>query len=165
MADTTPRFALPFILPGQAQKELFHNEALARIDLALHPAVEGPPAAVPPAAPAPGECWIVAPAAAGDWSGFDNKLAMWTTSGWRFLEPTPGTSAWNKAAAVPLIWDGSQWRTGELACTGLAVDGVRVVGPRQPGVASPSGGTIIDAEARAAIGALTAALMSHGLIE
>jgi hypothetical protein len=30
MADTTPRFALPFILPGQAQKELFHNEALAQ---------------------------------------------------------------------------------------------------------------------------------------
>jgi hypothetical protein len=165
MADTTQRFALPFILPGQAQKELFHNEALARIDLALHPAVEGAPAATPPTAPAPGKCWIVASAATGAWSGLDNKLAMWTTSGWRFLAPPPGTSAWNKAAAVPLIWDGLQWRTGELACTGLTVDGVRVVGPRQPGVASPSGGTIIDAEARVAIEALTAALMSHGLIE
>lgn len=165
MADTTQRFALPFILPGQAQKELFHNEALARIDLALHPAVEGPPAAAPPTAPAPGECWIVAPAAGGDWSGRDDMLAMWTTSGWRFLEPPPGTSAWNKAAAVPLIWDGSQWRSGDLACTGITVGGVRVVGPRQPAVASPSGGTIIDEEARAAIDALTAALMSHGLIE
>lgn len=165
MADTTQRFALPFILPGQAQKELFHNEALARIDLALHPAVEGPPAATPPIAPAPGECWIVASAATGDWSGRDDMLAMWTTSGWRFLAPPPGTSAWNKAAAVPLIWDGLQWGTGELACTGLTVDGDRVVGPRQSGVASPSGGTIIDAEARVAIDALTAALMSHGLIE
>ena len=165
MADTTPRFALPFILPGQAQKELFHNEALARIDLALHPAVEGAPAAEPPTEPVPGECWIVAPAAAGGWSGRDNMLAMWTESGWRFLAPAPGTSAWNKAAAVPLLWDGDQWRTGDLACTGLLVDGVRVVGPRQPGVASPSGGTIIDAEARTAINALTAALLSHGLIE
>jgi hypothetical protein len=165
MADTTPRFALPFILPGQAQKELFHNEALARIDLALHPAVEGPPAAEPPAAPVEGECWIVAADAAGDWSGRDNKLAMWTESGWRFLAPPPGTSAWNKAAAVPLQWDGDQWREGDLACSGLLVDGVRVVGARQPGVASPSGGTIIDVEARAAIMALTAALMSHGLIE
>ena len=165
MADTTPRFALPFILPGQAQKELFHNEALARIDLALHPAVEGPPAAEPPAAPAPGECRIVAPAAVGDWSGRDNMVAMWTESGWRFLAPQPGTSAWNKAGSVPLIWDGSEWSSGDLACTGLTVGGVRVVGERQPGVASPSGGTIIDAEARAAINALTAALMSHGLIE
>lgn len=165
MADTTPRFALPFILPGQAQKELFHNEALARIDIALHPAVEGPPAAEPPSAPAQGECWIVAAAATGDWSGRDNLLAMWTTSGWRFLAPQPGTGAWNKASAVPLLWDGYQWRQGELACTGLLVNGVRVVGARQAGVASPSGGTIIDEEARAAINALTAALMSHGLIE
>jgi hypothetical protein len=165
MADTTARFELPFILPGQAQKELFHNEALARIDLALHPAVEGPPAAEPPTAPAEGECWIVAPAAGGDWNGRDNLLAMWTEGGWRFLAPPPGTSAWNKAAAVPLLWDGYQWHEGDLASAGLLVNGVRVVGPRQPGVASPSGGTIIDAEARAAINALTAALMSHGLIE
>ena len=61
MADMTPRFALPFILPGQAQKELFHNEALVRIDLALHPAVEGAPAAAPPADPEEGRCWVVAP--------------------------------------------------------------------------------------------------------
>jgi hypothetical protein len=45
------------------------------------------------------------------------------------------------------------------------VNGVKVVGERAPGVTSPSGGTIIDVEARAAINALTAALMSHGLIE
>ncbi|HEX8307912.1 MAG TPA: DUF2793 domain-containing protein [Allosphingosinicella sp.] len=165
MADTTPRFALPFILPGQAQKELFHNEALTRIDLALHPAVEGPPGDAPPSAPSAGECWIVAPAATGEWSGRDNMLAIWTEGGWRFLAPRPGTSAWNKASAVPLLWDGSQWGAGELACAGLVVNGVKVVGERLPGVASPSGGTIIDAEARIAINALTAALMSHGLIE
>jgi hypothetical protein len=165
MADTTPRFALPFILPGQAQKEMFHNEALARIDLALHPAVEGAPAAEPPPVPAEGECWIVAPAASGEWSGRDNMLAMWTEGGWRFLAPPPGTNAWDKAAAMARLWDGFQWRDGELAAAALLVNGVRVVGPRQPGVASPSGGTIIDQEARAAINALTAALMSHGLIE
>jgi hypothetical protein len=32
-------------------------------------------------------------------------------------------------------------------------------------VPSPSGGTIIDAEARLAVDALIAALMSHGLID
>jgi hypothetical protein len=165
MADTTPRFALPFILPGQAQKELFHNEALTRIDLALHPAVEGPPASAPPTVPAAGECWIVAPGAGGGWSGRDNMVAMWTESGWRFLDPEPGMSAWDKSRSVPLLWDGDQWQAGELVCAGLRVGSVRVVGERQPAVASPSGGTIIDVEARAAIAALTAALMSHGLIE
>jgi hypothetical protein len=165
MADTTPRFALPFILPGQAQKELFHNEALARIDLALHPAVEGPPASAPPADPDEGECWIVGPAASGDWSAREGMLAMWTEGGWRFVAPAAGTSAWNKPAGLPLLFDGADWREGELVCSGLEVDGVRVVGQRQPAVPSPSGGTIIDVEARASIAAITAALMSHGLIE
>jgi hypothetical protein len=165
MADTTPRFALPFILPGQAQKELFHNEALARIDLALHPAVEGPPASAPPADPDEGACWIVGPAASGDWSGREGMLAMWTEGGWRFVAPAAGTSAWNKAAGLPLLFDGADWREGELVCAGLEVDGVRVVGQRQPAVPSPSGGTIIDVEARTSIAAITAALMSHGLIE
>jgi len=165
MADSTPRFALPFILPGQAQKELFHNEALARIDLALHPAVEGPPAPEPPPDPALGQCWIVGSDATGDWAGRDSSLAMWSEGGWRFVAPAPGTSAWDKAASVPLLWDGLQWREGELRCTGLLVGGLQVVGARQPAVPSPSGGTIIDVEARSAINALTAALMSHGLIE
>ncbi|HEX6374600.1 MAG TPA: DUF2793 domain-containing protein [Allosphingosinicella sp.] len=165
MADTTPRFALPFIVPGQAQKELFHNEALTRIDLALHPAVEGAPTSSPPAAPDEGQCWIVAAAAGGDWTGRDDMIAMWSEGGWRFVAPSPGTIAWNKSASLPLLWDGLQWRGGELVCAGVAVGGVQVVGARQPGVPSPSGGTIIDVEARAAINALTAALMSHGLIE
>jgi hypothetical protein len=165
MADMTPRFALPFILPGQAQKELFHNEALARIDLALHPAVEGAPVAEPPAGPADGQCWIVAAPGTGDWEGRDGLLAMWTEGGWRFVAPAAGTIAWNKAASLPLLWDGSSWRDGALLCAGLVVNGVQVVGGRQPSVPSPSGGTIIDEEARAAINGLTAALMSHGLIE
>jgi hypothetical protein len=45
------------------------------------------------------------------------------------------------------------------------IDGQQVVGPRLPDVPSPSGGTIIDAEARAAVDALIATLKSHGLIE
>ena len=54
---------------------------------------------------------------------------------------------------------------GSSSALSFMVNGMRVVGTRQPGVPSPSGGTIIDVQARAAIAALTAALMSHGLIE
>ena len=164
MSEASPRFQLPFILPGQAQKELFHNEALLRIDAALHAAVETALVAPPPA-PAAGQCWIVAQGAAGDWAGRDGQLAAWTGGGWRFVVPAAGTTVWTKALGVELRWSGSGWSGGEIAATALLVGGVQVVGERLPGVPSPSGGTIIDAEARAAVAALIATLMSHGLIE
>jgi hypothetical protein len=165
MADSTPLFELPFILPGQAQKELFHNEALVRIDAALHPAVEEGPRSSPPGAPGPGACWIVGPAASGAWQNRENQLAFWTEGGWRFLAPRPGMSVLNKAEQARLVFEADGWGEGPANCSGLYIAGQRVVGERQPGVASPSGGTVIDQEARAAIAAITAALMSHGLIE
>jgi hypothetical protein len=165
MDETSPRFELPYILPGQAQKELFHNEALALVDLALHPAVETEPLASPPEQPEEGQCWIVAAGAAGAWAGRGGQLAMWTTSGWRYLRPVIGLEVWNKAQAMPLRWREGGWSGGELDCSAVRVGGQQVVGGRLPAVPSPSGGTVIDVEARTAIAALTAALMSHGLTE
>jgi hypothetical protein len=165
MADQTPRFALPFILPGQAQKELFHNEALVLVDAVLQAAVEEGPRAAPPASPQPGQCWIVAGAASGAWSGRDHCLAISTDGGWRFVAPIAGMRVWDKAAAVPRQWDGNAWSGGRVACAGLSIGGLDVVGERLPAVPSPSGGTIIDAEARTAVAAVIAALKSHGLTD
>lgn len=164
MSEATARLSLPFILPGQAQKELYHNEALARIDVALHAAIEGPPLATPPADPVAGQGWIVAAGATGAWSGKDESLACWTEGGWRFVAPPAGMCVWNKAAGHRLHWTGSAWSRGELAVTSLMIGGLKVVGERQAAVPSPSGGTVIDEEARSAIAAITAALKSHGLI-
>lgn len=165
MSEATSRFGLPFILPGQAQKELFHNEALALADAILHPAVEGDPAAAPPALPEPGQSWLVAAGGEGAWAGRDHGLATWTPGGWRFVPPVEGMRVWSKSAALWLHWTGSAWSDGELRGSRLVVGGEQVVGDRQPAVPSPSGGTIIDAEARAAIAALIVALKSHGLID
>jgi len=165
MAEATARFALPFLIPGQAQKELFHNEALAVLDSVLEAAVEEAPRASPPASPVEGQCWIVAAAATGAWSGRDFCLVAWTSGGWRFVVPPAGMSVWNKADGLTLRYDGAGWNGGQLSGSSLRVGGVQVVGERQAAIASPSGGTIIDAEARAAVSAVIAALMSHGLID
>ncbi|MEA3061867.1 MAG: hypothetical protein QOJ94_1648 [Sphingomonadales bacterium] len=165
MAEATARFALPFLIPGQAQKELFHNEALAVLDCALEAAIEGPPQASPPPSPAEGQCWIVAAGATGDWSGKAGCLAAWTSGGWRFVAPPAGMSVWNKADAFSMRYDGTGWSGGELVGSSLRIGGVQVVGERRAAIASPSGGTIIDAEARTALNAVIAALMSHGLID
>ena len=164
MSDGTPRFDLPFILPGQAQKELFHNEALARLDALLHGAVEGAPTAQVPGEPQEGQSWIVATAAAGEWSGKDHHLAAWTGGGWRFIAPRMGMRLWNKAAGYWVHWTGASWSSGELPVARIHVDGQQVLAGRQPAIVTPSGGTTIDAEARTALGQIIATLMSHGLI-
>lgn len=164
MEDASPRFALPYIVPGQAQKEHFHNEALLRIDAVLGANAE---AALPnpPGAPTEGACWIVAAGAGGAWAGRENCLAMWTESGWRFVAPAAGMRVWNEAAGAEWRWSGNAWSTGALYGTALVIGGQQVVSSRQGNVPSPSGGTIIDAEARAAVDQIIVALKSHGLID
>ena len=46
----------------------------------------------------------------------------------------------------------------------LLIDGQQVVGPKDSAIESPSGGTVVDSEARAAIDALLGTLRRHGLI-
>lgn len=163
--DETARFALPLLVPGQAQKEVFHNEALTLIDTLLHGCVEGALAAEPPVNPQRGASWIVADAAVGAWAGKAGAIATWTDGGWRFVAPRAGTLIWNRSAGLWLHHDGLGWRTGEVPAAGIFIGGQQVVGPRQPPVASPSGGMTIDQEARSAIAQITAVLMSHGLID
>ena len=165
MTERSARFALPFILPGQAQKEAYHNEALTALDGLVHAAVEGGALAAPPAAPQPGQCWTVAAGASGAWAGQDARLAAWSAGGWRFLVPVAGMKAWDKAAGYWRHWAGTSWSDGKVPAAGLTVAGQQVVGQRVAAVPSPSGGTTIDAEARSAIAALIVALKSHGLTD
>jgi hypothetical protein len=165
MTETSARFALPLILPGQAQKEAFHNEALTRLDAALHACVGEGPLADPPADPEAGQSWLVGAAATGAWAGREGALANWTAGGWRFVSPVPGMLVWNIELGCWLHWSGSAWSDGSLPAAALVIGGEQVVGPRLPDVPSPSGGTTIDAEARAAVDAIVATLKSHGLIE
>lgn len=164
MSDSTERFSLPFILPGQAQKEAFHNEALTAIDMLLHPVVEQGVLDVPPADPEPGLCWVVGSAPTGDWETRADTIAMWTSSGWRHANPVHGLGVWNKADGHYLYWNGTNW-TAAIAVGGVTIGGAQVVGVRQPAIANPSGGTVIDTEARVALTEVIAALMTHGLIE
>jgi hypothetical protein len=164
MTETSARFALPFILPGQAQKEAYHNEALILLDAALHAAVEDGPASDPPGDPEIGQSWIVADDATGAWAGSDGSLATWTGGGWRLVAPVAGMMVWHKALGCWVYWTGTGWSDGSLPAAAIVIGGDQIVGPRLPDVPNPSGGTTIDAEARAAVDAVIATLRSHGLI-
>ena len=98
--ERSPRLALPLLQPGQAQKEQDHNEALARLDLAVQPAVQAVALDTPPATPGEGQCWIVGAAPSGDWSGRAGMLAGWSAGGWRYIAPVEGMVAWSLAAVA-----------------------------------------------------------------
>lgn len=164
MPDFTARLGLPLIQPGQAQKEVFHNEALATIDAVMHPVAETRGQNVPPPGPSTGQGWIVGPAPNGDWADQADRLAVWTTGGWRFVEPVETMRVWLRDAGLFTAWNGAAWIDGELSGSVVLIDGVAVVGMQQAAISDVSGGTTIDAEARAGITAILAVLRAHGLI-
>ena len=140
---TTPRHAMPFLVAGQAQKELFVNESLALIDMLMHPVVMGA-AATPPSSPAAGECWIVEAGAVDAWAGQDDAIAGWDGAQWTFASPASGLAVHDLSTGAKRHFSGS-WTSA-------------------PTVASPTGGSVIDSEARTAIDSLLTAVRQAGLI-
>lgn len=91
---STPRFALPYLAPNQAQKHVTLNESLRRLDLVEQLAAFSRTSGVPSEDPAEGDCWIVGAAATGSWEGHDGKITSWLDGAWAFAEPQPGWLAY-----------------------------------------------------------------------
>lgn len=160
----TDRLALPLLSAAQAQKEITHNEALTLIDASLQAVVVAVAPAVIPAAPVPGQGWIVGAGATGAWTGQDGALAVWTTGGWRFVIAFEGMAVWSIADTTLARRTASTWAIGTIAGRVLALDGLQVVGPRRAAITGPSAGVTVDVEARATLNAVLSALRGHGLI-
>ena len=161
----TPRLALPFLSPGQAQKEFTHNEALQALDFLVAGAVEEPPRPDPPATPTVGACYIVGDSPTGAWTGKSQAVAGYSTGGWRFIAPLEGMSAYVEASGVWANYRSGAWELGTLRGSSIVVDGQQVVGARTSAITSATGGTIVDEEGRAVIDQILVALRTHGLIE
>ncbi len=141
--STTPRFALPFLFAGQAQKEIFVNEALARIDGLLQPAIEGE-IDTPPVSPQDGQSWIVGSNPSGAWLGHAGQIACRQAGNWLFCPAPLGMIVYDKSAGQQAVFN-QTWNRAQT-------------------VAAPAGGTTIDVEARAAIAGLIAALASTEIL-
>jgi Protein of unknown function (DUF2793) len=165
MTETSDRFHLPLLAAGQAQKELTHNEALAMADILVHPVVQSVGPATIPAAPVPGQSWIVGASPTGAWAGQAGKIVNWTSGGWRFVAPIEGMRVWSINDSMFLRFEAGLWALGIETATKLKIGGNQVVGARQAAILAPTGGTIVDIEARAAIALILGALRNHGLIQ
>jgi hypothetical protein len=140
--STTPRYSIPLLFSGQSQKEFYVNEAHALTDALLHAACEGE-AVDPPATPAEGEAWLVGSGATGAWAGEDGKLASYQAGNWLFAAPNDGMHLYDRSTSQTLLFRGG-WQ-------------------RPPTPTAPSGGTTVDAEARAAIADIVSALQQAGI--
>ena len=138
----TARFDLPLLFAGQSQKEVFVNEAASRLDAMLHCIIEGEQPA-PPTQPIDGQCWLIAAAPQGDWTGRTGQIAARQSGQWLFFEPRDGLRLLNRANGQFRHYV-NEWKV-----------------PSRP--ALPTGGTVIDAEARTAITAILTTLTSAGI--
>jgi hypothetical protein len=107
---TTPNLGLPFILQGQAQKEVTHNEALIRLDALVHGSVRSRTLATPPGSPANGERWIVPAGATGAWAGQAGRIAHWNVNAWAYLTPVTGWRYHVEDERLTVVWTDGQWR-------------------------------------------------------
>lgn len=163
--EITPRLGLPLLMAGQVQKELFHNEALALVDLLLAGSVEGAPLAGPPASPVIGVFYRVAAAGAtGAFAGHEGALAGYSAGGWRFVAPVEGMRLTDRVSGVELAFRGGAWTSGSIRASEVLVGGTKVVGARGAAIADAAGGSTIDSQARTAVAQILAALRTHGLI-
>lgn len=140
----TPRFKIPLLAAGQAHKELFHNEALARVDFLIHPTVQAiatDPANIVPVA---GQSWLVGTGAMAEWQNHDEQIAAWTGNGWLFITPLPLMRVYVETIDSFAVYRGS-WQLTEA-------------------VPSPEAGSVIDIEARTAIDSILAILAVQGIV-
>jgi len=112
-----------------------------------------------------GTCYIVAASSTGAWAGHALDLAAYTGGGWRFLAPIEGMTAFVRSVSIWATFRSGAWELGILRGSNVTIGGQQVVGGRAAAISAPSGGAVIDAEARAALGQILTALRLHGLIE
>ena len=106
--SATKRLNLPYIVTGQAQKEVTHNDGLNRLDAFVTPVVSEITDA-PPVSPTVGDVVIVGTNGSGDFSGKDNQLAQYLTGGWVFYTPFKWMDAVVEDIDSRMTYNGTTW--------------------------------------------------------
>lgn len=160
----TARYALPLLSPGQAQKEVTHNEALLALDALVCGCCAQGPSNNPPMEPEIGLSYLCGLAPSGAWAGHPKAVVTWSESGWRFHAPVEGQRLHDRASGRTWCYASGEWQLGVLHATEVRVNGSKVLGAQQLAIANATGGGVVDVEARNALTQILAALRTHGLI-
>ncbi len=141
--SATPKFALPLLFSGQAQKEFFLNHSFSVVDALLQISVMDS-ISTPPLVSSEGECYRVTSPADGEWTGHEDEIAVFISGAWTYVAPSQGMTVYDRNIGASIHYD-SSWQTAI-----------------EPGL--PTGGTTVDAEARLALEELILALKTIGIL-
>ena len=130
----------------------------------LCPVVESAALASPPASPTAGACYLVGSGATGAWAGKDGMLAGYSDGGWRYVAPIEGARVLERTSGQVIMRRAGVWESGIVRAHELWIDSLPVIRERQPAIADPTGGSVIDPQVRATVSSILSALRAHGLI-
>ncbi len=115
MSFISQNLKLPYIAPGQSQKNVTHNEALRTLDAVVQLSLVSIIQTAPPAPPIEGERYFVASFATGDWENQDGNIAAYQDGAWAFYILQTGWLAWVADENLLMIWDGTTWQAATPA--------------------------------------------------
>jgi hypothetical protein len=105
----TPRIGLPEITASQSNKNVTHNQALAKLDALTQSSVKDRLTA-PPGSPVHGDCYLVIATATGAFAGHENDIAQYYNSAWQFYTPSdPGWEVYVEDEGLKYTWTGAAW--------------------------------------------------------
>lgn len=81
-----------------------------------------------------------------------------------FARGVDGMQVLDLSSGLLVLRLAGSWESGIIRADEYRVGGMAVLRARQPAIADPAGGTVIDGQCRAAIGSILAMLRTHGLI-
>lgn len=106
------------------------NQNLLTVDSMIQGWVISRALAAPPGAPNPGDMYIVAAAATGDWTGHTGDVAAWTLYGgghWLFLTPHYNWRLWVDAEGLFCRYNGAAWVAETVGAVGGGIVGFSTV--------------------------------------
>lgn len=94
---------------SQAQKHVTVNNALTRLDALVQLSVLDRGLSTPPGSPSEGDRYIVASSPTGDWTGWANRIALYTSGAWVSFTPNTGWQCFVEDEAILMYYNGSSW--------------------------------------------------------
>ncbi|WP_411816577.1 DUF2793 domain-containing protein [Hyphococcus sp. DH-69] len=110
--EQSPRLALSYVQPNQAQKHVTVNETIRRLDALTQMTVRSRTIAAEPEMPSDGDIYILATPTGDVWSSFDDDdVVAFQDGAWERISPVAGMRAWVADENLLVVYDGSGWTT------------------------------------------------------